>query len=482
MSENRDHVSDYWVKQLSDVQLPVLAGTIKELNAATRSDNSNASKLAEIILRDSALTAKVLRVTNSVYNYRNPSNPITTISRAVVQLGFHAIKAISLSVMMVESLLKQDARERMIEWMARGFHTGIQAKNLVHFLQKDQHAEEVFITSLLLHLGEMAFWIHKDKVVDQLDHRLEPHSWGNSEIERELLGISLKSITRLMVEVWGLEEYVHEALNPGTHSTVATQAVLLAEEICLALEQGWESQALRDVTAKVSMFTGKNPEESRHLIEQGAEEAAGVALSYGANSIIHFIPSMLGRQREDKPVLMQPDLQLQLDVLRDMSSMVQQLVDTNTLFQTVIEGIHRGVGLERVALCLLDSKSNSISARYVLGEDTDTWREEMTFPAVNDDGNLFSHCLHKQQPLWMRPNHPSEVAYLVDRKTRRLVTVENLLLAPISNGNRRVGVIVADRGNLQPPISEQQKESFDYFAQQLSTSLMVMAARRGNMG
>lgn len=83
MNETGDYVSDYWIKQLSEVQLPVLAATINELNAAAQSPDSSASKLAEIILRDGALTAKVLRVANSVYNYRNPSNPINTISRAV---------------------------------------------------------------------------------------------------------------------------------------------------------------------------------------------------------------------------------------------------------------------------------------------------------------------------------------------------------------------------------------------------------------
>lgn len=482
MTEQEEKTADYWVRQLSSVQLPVLSGVMRELNAVTQASDSCAAELSEIILKDSGLTAKVLRIANSVYHNPNPDNPINTISRAVVQLGFPGIKAISLSVMMVDSLLKLDSKERMLEWMARGFHTGVQAENLIRASGGNEKQEEVFITSLLLHVGEMAFWSSKNAVVDQLDSQLDPHSGGDPQLEEEVLGTSMKAIGQALAEEWQLGGHVREALSPGSSPSKATEAVLLGEEISLAAEKGWDSPEFRDVLVKASMFSGRSLEDVRKMIEQGAEKAASVAVTYGANKICHFIPSTLPGTTEKKAkpeaVVLKANPQLQLDILRDMGAMVEQMVDVNTLFQTVVEGIHRGIGLERVALCLIDPKVTMMSAKYVLGENTDEWRSDMQFPVKSDQDNLFSHCLHSRINVWMQPGKPGQLQHLVNKKTERLVTVNNMLISSVYAGNRPIGVIVADRGKQATQITQEQHESFDHFSHQTSMSLAMLAQKR----
>lgn len=482
MSNRDKEPTEYWVEQLSRVQLPVLSGVMRELNAVTQADDSCATQLSEIILKDSALTAKVLRIANSVYHNPNVDNPINTISRAVVQLGFQGIKAISLSVMMVDSLLKQDARERMLEWMARGFNTGVQAENLIHSAGGSERQEEVFITSLLLHVGEMAFWSCKNRDVEKLDAQLDAHSSGDSELEQNILGTSMLAISQALAEEWNLGEHVREALNPGAHPSTATRAVLLGEEISLAAEKGWDSQEFRDVLVKASMFTGKSLEDVRKMIEQGVEKAASVAVTYGANKVCNYIPStgaaVAAREKKNEPRVLKADPQLQLDILRDMGAMVEQMVDINTLFRTVVEGVHRGIGLERVALCLIDPKVTMMTAKYVLGEATDEWRTDLQFPVKSDQDNLFAYCLHSRRNLWIQPGKTNALQYLVNKKTERLVTVDNLLVSSIYAGSRPIGVLLADRGKRRTPITQEQHESFDHFSQQTCMSLAMLAAKR----
>lgn len=478
MDNPQDYVRAYWVKQLSQVQLPALAGTIRELNAVAQSDDSCASQLADIILKDSALTARVLRIANSVYHNPNSNNPINTISRAVVQLGFRGVKAISLSVMMVESLLHQDARDRMIEWMARGFHTGVQAELLLEAIDFTQHIEEVFITSLLLHLGELTFWSCQNDIVSKLDRILDEHSTGDTLAERAVLGASMKEISRALARAWVLDDYVREALNPGAKPGKLTQAVLLGETICLAVEQGWDSPAFEQAVREVALFTGKSQDDARRQIEEGVEKAAGIAVIYGANSICHFIPSTLGNGRKRGQSVMVADLQLQLDVLRELGDMVDQMVDTNTLFQTVVEGIHRGIGLERVALCLVDPKAGTVKSKYVLGEDTEEWRGEMEFSIGNDQDNLLAWCLYNRQQQWLQPGVSNAHQHLINKKMQNLLTADNALIAPIYAGNRQIGIVIADRGPRKTSISREQQESFEHFAKQITTSLSLLASKR----
>ncbi|WP_101759462.1 HDOD domain-containing protein [Oceanicoccus sp. KOV_DT_Chl] len=467
-----------WVKQLSHVQLPVLSGVMQELNAVTQSSDSSASQLSEIILKDSALTTKVLRIANSVYHNPNSDNAVTTISRAVVQLGFQGIKAISLSVMMVDSLLKQNTKERMLEWMARGFHTAVQAENLLQQAGGNEKEEEVFITSLLLHVGEMAFWSTKGDAVEQLDSKLDAGSCGDPQLEQQLLGSSMREITRALAEEWQLGSRLQEALDPGMHPSKATEAVLLGEEISLATEKGWDSQEFRDVLVKASLFSGLGLEAVREMIEQGADKAAGVALAYGANKICHLIPSTTEKVAPPEIKSMKSNPQLQLDILREMGAMVEQMVDVNTLFQMVVEGIHRGIGLERVCICLVDPKVTQMQAKYVLGDNTDEWRSDLNFPIKSDQDNIFAHCLHSRTNAWLRKNTTHQFNHLINKKTERLIDTNNCLISAVYAGSRPIGVIVADRGLKKPvQIDQEQHESFDHFSQQTSMSLAMLAEK-----
>ncbi len=480
MTEKENNNTEKWVKHLSSIQLPALSGVMQELNTVTQSDDSCAAQLSEIILKDSALTTKVLRIANSAYHHPTSTNAITTISRAVVQLGFQGIKAISLSVMLVDSLLKENTKERMLEWMARGFHTAIQAENLLKQSGGNEKEEEVFITSLLLHVGEMAFWTSRSDITNKLDEKLEKGSVGDAQLEQSLLGSTMKEITKAIAEEWQLGDHLQAALSPGHRPSKSTEAVLLGEEISFATEKGWDSQEFRDVLVKASLFSGLGLQDVRKLIEQGAEQAASVAVTYGANKACNFIPSPSEKPAKPESKGMVSDPQLQLDILREMGAMVEQMVDINTLFQMVIEGIHRGIGLERVTLCLIDPKVRTMTAKYILGENIEEWRSDMMFPVISEQDNLFAYSLHNRKSIWLNQSRPHNYNHLLNKKMKRLMDTENCLISSIYAGNRPIGLIVADRGQDGIQISAEQHESFDHFSQQTNMSLAMLAAKRSN--
>ena len=467
-----------WLKQLSNVQLPVLSGVMKDINAVTQNSESCASQLSELILRDASLTSKVLRIANSAYHNPNAENEITTISRAVVQLGFQGIKAISLSVMLVESLLKQDNKTRMLEWMGRGFHTAVQAENLINKVGGEE-SEEVFITALMMHVGDMAFWSTKGEHAEELNRRLEAGEASNPELEEAILGTTIKSISQGLAEEWCLGPDVEEVLSPGHKPSMRAQAVLLGEKISLAAEKGWDSTEFGDVLVDASLFTGMGLQDIRQMIMDGADKAAVVAVNFGANKVCQYIPSTVeDKKPEPEDVSIQGDPQLQLDVLREMGEMVEKGVGLNTLFQMAVEGIHRGIGFERVSLCLIDPRVTKMEAKYVLG-DADHWRDDLKFPVKSEQDNLFAYCLHRRQSVWMRRKHITGLEHLVNKKMQNNIDVDNCVVSGIFAGNRPIGVLLADRGNKGKEITQEQNESFCHFTQQINMSLAMLATKRG---
>jgi hypothetical protein len=417
----------------------------------------------------------VLRIANSAYFNPHGDQDVNTISRAVVKLGFQGIKAISLSVMLIDSLLKKGAKQRMLEWLARGFHAAVQAEQLLGGRDKAMK-EDVFIATLLMHVGDMAFWSCRGDQMSELERVLGSQR-ENAAYERSVLGTTLHEITQQLAKLWQLGDTLNEALQDGECDTFAAQAARLGNEISLAAEQGWDSEALEHVLDKVAAFTGKGREEARKMLLKGAEDAAVVALNYGANKVCNFIPSTSDAPRSAARQT-RADPQLQLSILRELATMINERVDANTLFQTVVEGIHRGVGFERVALLLIDPKKKILQAKYALCEDSARWREAMQFSMKGEQDNLLAYCLHTRQIVWMRCENPGQLKHLLDPHTKTVLAADNCIIAALYAGSRQIGVLYADRGSDGDTIEQDQYDSFCHFAQQANMGLAMLAERR----
>ena len=70
---------------------PALAGTISAINRVTAGHEHSVQELSNVLLKDFALTNKLLRLVNST-GYGQFGGSISTISRAVLILGFDAVR------------------------------------------------------------------------------------------------------------------------------------------------------------------------------------------------------------------------------------------------------------------------------------------------------------------------------------------------------------------------------------------------------
>ncbi|HBM08794.1 MAG TPA: histidine kinase, partial [Pseudomonas sp.] len=159
-----------WIDRLNQSELPALAAVVQDLQRITEQEHASVQQLADVLLRDAALTSKVLRVGNS--SYYNPSQEtIKTISRAIVMIGFDNVRLISLSVSLIDGLLDRTPRQQLQELLARSFHAAVQARNIAGYVLT-KHEEEVFIAALLHEVGELAFWGCGGQQADELGDAL----------------------------------------------------------------------------------------------------------------------------------------------------------------------------------------------------------------------------------------------------------------------------------------------------------------------
>jgi HD-like signal output (HDOD) protein len=119
-----------WVHKLAEIEMPALGTVIAELNALTGDADADTSQLAEVILKDANLTSQVLRIANSA-RYNPLGTPLTTVSRAIVLVGFQGIRDICLSIAIIDTLLGKEPKEHLLAAMAKGFHSGCQARWII---------------------------------------------------------------------------------------------------------------------------------------------------------------------------------------------------------------------------------------------------------------------------------------------------------------------------------------------------------------
>ncbi len=51
-----------WIERLNQSELPALASVVTDLQRLTQAEHASVQQLADVLLRDAALTSKVLRV------------------------------------------------------------------------------------------------------------------------------------------------------------------------------------------------------------------------------------------------------------------------------------------------------------------------------------------------------------------------------------------------------------------------------------
>ncbi|MCB2198154.1 HDOD domain-containing protein [bacterium] len=217
------------LEELED--LPTLPAVVmKVLDLATK-DNVSVRDLKQVIITDPPLSAKVLKVANSVYYGR--ASKTNSLDMALVTIGLDMLVTICTSMGVIHSFDAWEERhlQRKDIW-AHALATGFLAKSLE--LRKAMTAKsgpDIFVAGLLHNIG----WIVMDEYFgEELDAILktaeEVGEWG-LDYERDILGMDHTELGYHFLLKWGIPEEVAEVVryhhDPDYTGTFAAQSALI---------------------------------------------------------------------------------------------------------------------------------------------------------------------------------------------------------------------------------------------------------------
>jgi len=116
-----------WVARFDDKDMPVFKETVHSVSKLMERDSTSASELAQTIICDVSLTARLLKLANSIFYDTNQSS-INTVSRAVILMGFDVVRDICVSLMIIDHFVGSGKHKGLVETMAKSFHAAVQAR------------------------------------------------------------------------------------------------------------------------------------------------------------------------------------------------------------------------------------------------------------------------------------------------------------------------------------------------------------------
>ncbi|MFH1843874.1 MAG: HDOD domain-containing protein [bacterium] len=192
-------------------EIPTLPIIYQELFKLMQDPNVTIADLADIISNDQALTAKLLRLVNSAYyGYQRE---IQTISRALVVLGFRAIRnaALALSIFDQFSGEESDSHLNIVKFWEHSVTVASICKVLAEKVTPNL-AEEAFVIGLLHDTGKLIMKKYFPADFDTLTHHLAADEKCWIEGEKELFPVNHATIGKTVFRAWDFPASVVEAI------------------------------------------------------------------------------------------------------------------------------------------------------------------------------------------------------------------------------------------------------------------------------
>lgn len=198
LDEAGQHSVDILINRTTDLkQLPVLARKIMQVIENPR---STAQDLERVIRSDQSLTVKLLKIANS--SFYGLLRKVNTLQRAILVVGFKAIKDIAVSTAILNMYRSTDPYS--LKLWEHGVAAGIISR-IISLEVGATETEEAFVSGLLHDLGRVLMHRQHPVEIRRIQEALERVPTADPvQIERQVFGFNHTHAGGQLVRIWNL--------------------------------------------------------------------------------------------------------------------------------------------------------------------------------------------------------------------------------------------------------------------------------------
>lgn len=475
---------------------PALSESVSAINKMTTSDKESVAQLSMSILKDFALTNKILRLVNSAYYRQAGGGNISTVSRAVLVLGFDAVRNIAITVLLFEHLQNKSNANQLKDEFLRANLAGILARDIAAKTSA-RDVEQAFICSMFHNLGRLLSQYYFPEESEEIK-KLQLQKPGAEEaVVIQVLGISFEDLGIGIARTWGFPSLIVGSMRKLPAGNVRKPAAAedrlrvlsgFSNELCRLIAEVAPEQRhkeLRKLSARFGDSVPLSEQELQQTMEKSFEAVAQFA------SIIHLNLQLtsFGRQikawggsrvnlAQTEDTLAGGD-SLSGTVLSDsvpagaagslgqagdtaagdqvgaaeaiLTAGIQDISNTlvedfklNDVLRIILETMYRAKGFKRVILCIRDAKNNAMVGRFGFGPDAPDVAKRFSFP-LSFTPDIFHAALSKGVDILISDTNDPKIATRIPDWFRKGVAAETFLLFPLCIKGKPMALIYADR-------------------------------------
>jgi len=476
---------------------PALSESVSAINKIASSEKDSVSKLSNTILRDVALTNKILRLVNAAYYRQAGGGSISTVSRAVLVLGFDAVRNLAITVLLFEHMQKSPSKAQLMEEFLKANLSGLLARDVGRKMGAAD-AEQAFICALFTSLGRMLSQYYFPEESEEIRKLMLQKSFAEPMASAQVLGLTFEDLGTEIAREWGFPAVIVNCMRrlpdgqvrkPATPDEALRVVAGFANELCAVVgsvsveERGKELRRLTGRFAEGVRFTDKDLEGVLGRSFQDVAQFAGVVkLSLQSTAFGKQIRSWAGKPLPGLDQVPEPDdlagTSLAGTVLGDaprpgaagadgqpangdggpvadaqsvLTAGIQDISNTlvedfqlNDILRIILETMYRAMGFRRVILCIRDARSNSMLARFGFGTDVSELIKAFRFP-MKGEPDVFLAAVTRGVDILISNIDDEHIRARVPDWYRKAIPARTFVLLPLTIKNNPVALIYADR-------------------------------------
>ena len=260
-------------KDISD--LPTIPAIVSKVVSLLDNQESPPDDIADLILSDQVLAARVIRVVNSPL-YRT-NNPIVSVKRALLFLGFKSVREMVLTSYFVEGFKEKNQPFDMKMFWIHSFSVGAISRRIAMLVDYPD-SEKAYLVGILHDIGKVFLGHYCKEEYGQMLTSINNTSHTTYEAEYEFFGTTHCEVGLCLAQRWNFPSVYcdvishHHSSEKGTEDPLLTAMVALADFYCL-------SHVTASSVAQASI-PGDSEENAWKILTQFSAETLGTSMEH----------------------------------------------------------------------------------------------------------------------------------------------------------------------------------------------------------
>ncbi len=490
---------------------PAISAYLVEINKKlSETDvNSSASDLANVILKDYALTSKMLKLVNSAF-YGFVAGKVTTVSRAVVILGHDNVRMMAVGLVLFDHFRNRFELRDLKAAVNCSFWRGLVAREIAGLLPAPD-PEEAFICALLFQLGKLLTIYNMPEKYNEIKHRISPDHSNEESVVRQVLGVSYRALGTKISREWALPKVICDAMAPIPADRLERKHVnlnplnLLANftdalsQIVITIPWSNRNDAIKKLLHRYRHHLSISDKQLSMVLAASLERVYQHAEAMQLDTEnCEFLQRLAGPQARKKTLAGESKAQINtyqlfspkafqtsapatntedaisiiMDGIQEIAATMTEDHNLNDVALMSIEIMYRALRSTRVIMFVNESRQGLMEARYGYGPDIDRYVGDVKF-RIDSAQDLFNQSIASGQDLMVEDSHSPDLLHLIPHWYKAGINARAFIFLPVSYKSICVGAFYADYDHPGPPVNALEHKYLSLLRNQLVLAIKM---------